>query len=93
MVDLSMAATTSRFGLLLGCQQHLQRNRLQPKVLHCLKYSARRDASAKTGPQGDSSDDDSPVDMLQEPCGNNDPNRGPEEVWTLQQLDKWCGFL
>ena len=79
--------------LLPGIRQLPQRNRLQPKVLHWWKYSARRDAWAKTGPQGNSSDDYSPEISARISCGDeDDPSRGLEEVWTLQQLDKWCGW-
>ena len=80
--------------LLPGFRQLPQRNRLQPKELHWWKYSARRDAWAKTGPQGNSSDDDSPEISARSFCGDDDdPSRGLQEVWTLQQLDKWCGLL
>ena len=83
-----------RASLLPGFQQLPQRNRLQPKVLHWWKYSARRDAWAETGPQGNSSDDDSPGISAWSSCGDDDdPSRGLEEVWTLQQLDEWCGLL
>ena len=79
--------------LLPGFRQLPQRSRLQPKVLYSWKYSARRDAWAKTGPQGNSSDDDSPEISARSSCGDDDdPSRCHEEVWTLQQLDKWCGW-
>ena len=84
-----------RGGILLpGFRQLPQRNRLQPKVLHWWKYSARRDAWAKTGPKGNSSDDNSPVISSRSSCGDDDdPSRGLEEFWTLQQPDKWRGLL
>ena len=79
--------------LLPGFRQLPQRNRLQPKVLPWWKYSARRDAWAKTGPQGNSSDDDSPEISSRSSCDDDDdPSRGLQEIWTLQQLDKWCGW-
>ena len=78
--------------LLPGFRQLPQRNRLQPKVLHWWKYSARRDAWAKTAPQGNSSDDDSTEISSRSSCDDDDdPSRGLQEIWTLQQLDEWCG--
>ena len=67
-----MAPTTLSGVLLPGFRRLPQRNRLQPKVLPWWKYSARRDAWAKTGPQGNSSDDDSPEISSRSSCDKDD---------------------
>ena len=49
---------------------------------------------SRLAPKGNSSDDNSPEISARSSCGDDDdPSRGLEEFWTLQQLEKWRGLL